>query len=554
MDFINKAFAQVSDLFKSMTPGARITAGLLLAVVVVSLGYLTKYQVSSADEYLNGAEPFTNGELMAAEAAFNDAGLNDYEIQGNRIRVPKSKRAQYQGALATAGIFVNPGAHQKNIEGGPFQSKDERLTKGIIAKQNDLAIIIRNMKGVEIASVIYDQITKPGFRKGKQATATVSVKAIGGQALNEKMIPAFRQLVSGSFAGLSPENVIVIDMANGRSFSADGGGGMGPTGDKHGATKRMYERDWTAKILRALTFVDGVQVAIDAELTLIIEQAITDQKIDKTPTTLTSDETLLSTTSSARGVSGRPGLEPQGGGTANASSAVNSTTGGQTNTKEESSSSQQSVAGQIMDRSRIHALTPKRITVAIAVPTTYFERIWQAQNPPPEGEEAKKPTGAELQPVIQAESTKISEIVAQLVPLPEGLKELTELVTVRSFVPITPEPIIEPGMTDHAMDWLGTNWSTLGMTGLAFFSLFMLRSMVRSGGGEALAPAPARRERDNNQDDDDEFETNEDGVKEPKLKRFGESGPSLREELSDLVQEDPDAAANILRGWIASGA
>ncbi|MCH8924115.1 MAG: hypothetical protein IIA67_13325 [Planctomycetes bacterium] len=92
------------------------------------------------------------------------------------------------------------------------------------------------------------------------------------------------------------------------------------------------------------------------------------------------------------------------------------------------------------------------------------------------------------------------------------------------------------------------------MTGLAFFSLFMLRSMVRSGGGEAPAPAPNRRDRDRDRDDDDEGEMSEEAVKASKLKRFGESGPSLREELSDLVQEDPDAAAKILRGWIGSGA
>ena len=40
MDFLNKSIAQVSELFRSMTPGARLTAGLLLAVVVVSMGYL----------------------------------------------------------------------------------------------------------------------------------------------------------------------------------------------------------------------------------------------------------------------------------------------------------------------------------------------------------------------------------------------------------------------------------------------------------------------------------------------------------------------------------
>ena len=37
----------------------------------------------------------------------------------------------------------------------------------------------------------------------------------------------------------------------------------------------------------------------------------------------------------------------------------------------------------------------------------------------------------------------------------------------------------------------------------------------------------------------------------PRLKRFT-SGPSLRDELSAMVKEDPDTAANILRGWISS--
>ncbi len=40
MDFINKAFAQLADLSRSMTPGARITSVLLLVLVVVSLAYL----------------------------------------------------------------------------------------------------------------------------------------------------------------------------------------------------------------------------------------------------------------------------------------------------------------------------------------------------------------------------------------------------------------------------------------------------------------------------------------------------------------------------------
>ena len=35
-----------------------------------------------------------------------------------------------------------------------------------------------------------------------------------------------------------------------------------------------------------------------------------------------------------------------------------------------------------------------------------------------------------------------------------------------------------------------------------------------------------------------------------RLRRMSGKGPSLRDELSEMVKEDPDSAANILRSWI----
>ena len=52
MDFLNKTFAQLNDLFRSMTPGGRITTGLLLVVAVASVGYLFQHQISGGDVYL----------------------------------------------------------------------------------------------------------------------------------------------------------------------------------------------------------------------------------------------------------------------------------------------------------------------------------------------------------------------------------------------------------------------------------------------------------------------------------------------------------------------
>ena len=102
MDFVNKAIAQLSDLFRSMTPAARITAGMLLVVIVVSVTYLFNHQFSSGDAYLFGGEAVSASEIPAMQAAFGKVGLNDAEFDGNRIRVPRGKQAAYVAALAEA--------------------------------------------------------------------------------------------------------------------------------------------------------------------------------------------------------------------------------------------------------------------------------------------------------------------------------------------------------------------------------------------------------------------------------------------------------------------
>ena len=89
------------------------------------------------------------------------------------------------------------------------------------------------------------------------------------------------------------------------------------------------------------------------------------------------------------------------------------------------------------------------------------------------------------------------------------------------------------------------------MMGLVVFSLLMLRSMVGSvpvssgpisvettGGSLSIVP------------ESEEEEAVDDGV--TRLKRRFQSGHSLKDDLSEMVKEDPDAAATILSNWISS--
>ena len=70
MNPLNQISKQISELIASMTPSARIMAGLLFATVVVSLGWIISVQQATSYEYLLGGSTMTEEELLRAEQAF----------------------------------------------------------------------------------------------------------------------------------------------------------------------------------------------------------------------------------------------------------------------------------------------------------------------------------------------------------------------------------------------------------------------------------------------------------------------------------------------------
>lgn len=220
MDFVDRAHSQLQNLFRSMTPAARWTAGLLAAVVVVGLGYLGTHRSAKPDADLMRGVSVIAAQLPAMEAALAKANLTNYEIRGTSIFVPRGREAVYMAALADANALPrNFGDVLTNAvnAGGPFLSSRDRKQRIKNATQAELSLMIRSMSGIENAYVLYDVDTKPGFGKDKLITATVSVKPVGTAQINEARVSSIRHLVAGAIAGLEPENVTVSDL-NGRTW------------------------------------------------------------------------------------------------------------------------------------------------------------------------------------------------------------------------------------------------------------------------------------------------------------------------------------------------
>lgn len=556
MDFLNKAFAQLSELFRSMSPGARLTSGLLLAVVLVSGGFLVNHQATGGDAYLLEGQHFSTAELQAIQSAFGQAGLNSFDIEGGRVRVPRSQRAKYLAALVDANAMpAHFGTHFDAAvsKPSPFTSKSQQEAMIKNAVQKDLSAIISQMKGVETASVLYDVQKKGGLKLETTTTASVSVKPIGDAALPADQVPKIRALVAGAIANLLPEQVTVVDL-NGRSYQATGNKDVHDVFDDPYAQRVKYWQDYyETTIAQALEYVPGVVVTANVELdprTKLHEEKTRVDSKNIVPVQVQEETDTEQTDAAAP--AGQPGLQAQ---RPNAPATLPTASRGTHVDKERTSRREQNDAPRDWTRTETAPLTPKRVTVSIGVPNSYFEKVYRDQNPSPPGQPSPQVDKKLLAQVQTDEMSKIQSHVAALIPQSDITADPRPLVTVNAFHQLRGDAPPGPSTADIALSWLSANWSTAGMIGLALFSLVMLRSMVRAAPAPAavpdlplaVPPPPASSEKAA-----DIGSTEADVKGSNRLRRRNGSGQSLREELAEMVREDPDTAASILRTWIGN--
>ena len=547
MDFLNKAWAQAADLFRSMSPGARITTGLLLAVVLVSLGYLFTQAASGPDVDLMNGVPVPAGHLAAMEAAFHEAGLGTYEIRGTRVFVPRGQKPAFMAALAEAkALPPNIGeALEKAVEeSSVFASRHEKQRRDKVAMQKTLSQIICAMPGIETAYVIYDEDVKGGLVREKLVTATASAKAVGSRPLDERQVSAIRHMVAGAIAALKPENVTVADL-NGPTHYGSPESGTNPADNLYVSLKRTYEQEWRAKILDSLSYIRGLNVEANVVLDRERVNRLTSVEYDAKPVAVRETDESSERSEEGSTPGGGVGLKAQG----NVAQALPPAHAAGTKTDQsESKREVVSVPNSKQTEREQVGLTPTRVSVAIGVPSSYIKSVWVQQNPTEAGQEPATPDPAALATLRDELSTKIQAHVAALLPPAEGVDDPKELVTVTSFENIPQEKAPAPGLGVQMIEWFQTYWSTLGVLGLAAFSLVMLRSMVKAVPPPASTAIGPQRVI-SPETEEAEGQTPEEAALN-RLKRFTGSGPSLRDELSELVQEDPDTAASILRNWI----
>ncbi len=550
MNLLAKATVPLNDLFQSMTPAARIMCALLLAVVLVSLAFLLSLESSAPDDYVLGGHLFSTADLAAAHAAFAKAGLSKFQTEANRIRVPPGEQNAYVAALVDANAMprhIGSWWDEYQDRNSLFEPEKHRDIRFKLATQRELAQVIRAMTGIEHASVQFAEFKTNGLRSQTEVTAAVAIMPTENTELEPERVTSIRDFVAAAIPGLKATNVTVMDMNAGYSYPG-GSDGASPGGrSDYASQKRTYEQEWRRKITELLGYIPGVKV---------VTNVILDSQIDLERSSVKFDPQVVNTRTqssltSERTVGQRSPGEPSAVTNTSNQQATITQPQGQELDKQHETEVQEGVPSYEQVVSKMAPLTPQRVTVSVAGPRSYYRRVWEVRN----GAGAREPTHApeemELEKIEAERKQTIHNAVVTLLHPRSGGQDDYALVHVSTFDDQTLAPPPAPGRATQAVTWLAENWSTLGMMVVGLAGLLVLRGILRAAPSGAGPPAGFEKTWSVLRPDQTVSNRGQAaGNRVRPGKRFAETDSSPREELAQMVNDDPEAAADILRAWI----
>lgn len=543
MNNFREMLANLRETFMQLPLPTRVIGSSMVLLIGMGLWMLsTGFGQSTTKVRLFSSDSLTDDEITKLLAAFSAARLNDWEVEYNRIKVPSNARDEYLRAAAEV-LPLQEGSILGRIQdqANPFYSDSSRQSKENHAKELDLGKRLTAFPEILRASVEHDVLSR-GFSSNMRQSASVVVTPIGSDPLPGPMIRAIKEMVRASYAGMTAEDVVVTDV-NSR--------GMSSLEEENPllAARIEHEERYTRKA-HVLLMPFG-QLTIDATVEIDPTMGVEQAKLayDQQPTTVQESSAQTTTESSKPVPSGVPGTETNALGNKSAQIDPNSAQVSKSTQKNESTVK---VTGEQFESSRTAAFQPKRVSYSVGVPESYYEKIYRAQylQENPDASAADIPP---MEPDVRAKlkqdtATKIQlALKPTLLPTEPGEDKfpLIEVWDHRDFPDI---PLEQPSQTAVALGWLAESWQTIGLFILAIVALLVARGVGKMGSGAARPdfeegfglelPKPP------------EVEASEEEGEEGS--RLTITGQHLKQELSQLVSTNPEAAANVLRNWLES--
>jgi len=273
-----------------------VVAGATVAMfaAVLMLSGLAGGRTSMALLYA-GLEGRGAAEVIAAL----DARATPYEVRGDAIYVAAAERDALRMALAGNGLPATGGAGYELLDtlsgfGTTAQMFDAAYWR---AKEGELARTIVASPQIRTARVHIAVPTGQPFRQDRRPSASIAVTTAGG-GLTPTHARALKFLVASAVAGMTPDDVSVIDADSGTVIAGADGSPVQDSEDRATTIKRNVERLLEARVGPGRAVVE---VSVD---TVTEREAITERRFDPQGRVVISTETEERSNSAKDGKAG----------------------------------------------------------------------------------------------------------------------------------------------------------------------------------------------------------------------------------------------------------
>ena len=542
MSFLKTQTDAARATLAAMPMQSRVIVGLLIVAIGVGLAFLVRGNTTDTHVPIFGGRSLSESESAAMEIAFSAAGLSDWKPQGTRLLIPAETQADYYAALqgsATLPMSLTSAVEEALDKSSVFESTGMRTSREAHARERDLARQVMAMPEVRTATVFHSRGERSGLGRTAVQSALVNVQPVGTAPLSRMKTRVIASMIAAAFSGMSPDDVTVTDVNGTSSSLAED---EDPVLRKQTETETMVRQK-----VQTLLSAYPVSVAVHAEIDPSMNVQTTTLKYDAEPTTLASDSTKTESVTSTLSRGGEPGVTPNV--TVNRATSLADAT--ETRRTEEDQRATRAVTGQSFESRQSASLQVETITVSVGLPDSFYENLLVRQalraDPDADPTTINRNDPVQLQRLRTATEKEIQSAVAPLLPKVNSTVDPTTLVTVFHYPDPVEDPIAAPASTAAVMTWLSDSWQTLALLALGFVALLVAR-----GAAKNVAPVPAEF--------NEAFglelptppvppETKTDETPDMDI-----TGTRLQDELVHIVDNNPEVAANVIRGWIGEAA
>ncbi|MCU0710668.1 MAG: hypothetical protein MUC43_01320 [Pirellula sp.] len=566
MNIVNKLLQDAKTLFAGMTPQARLLSVLLAGAIVVSAAFLMNGASASTakTEYLFDGRSFNEQEIARFSVAFSTAGLKGWDPVGDRIKIPEANRSEYYKAISDANVMPDTmfGPMDEAMKSNSLLEPNKVTeAKHLNARLKSIAAAIEAMPRIQQAFVTFDE-RREGFSSTRPKTASIAVMAKGGIPLSLEQKRSIMNYVQKSLAGLKASDIALLDLSTSQTILGEDDPATLEQ-ERFYSVKKQQEDDLRRRSLELLKDYGDVRLDVNVELDPTLTEETSKMSFDPKPTTIQTSTSKKDEDSQKVSTQGRPGTEPN----AMPNRSASLTTPDQSSKSKETSENVKLVAGNTVTNIKKAGLQIKYATIAVSIPASYYRRAYivaqKARDP--SFDETKAPSEKDIEGMKLKVESSVKKLLGALIQTTVPGEDNFPRVTVDEYIDF-PVPEIEgPSMAFLALNWLQDSWQTLMLGAIALAAIFSLKGFVTAGN------------RANNEDFERGFnlpideaadidlsglagdelaaanELNQDGgATDPNSPpRFKTTGGDIKNDLTAMVRENPDAAATLLRNWIS---